>query len=212
MVQLTVTARDAATKNNELRARGEMPAVFYGPKEENTPVTVSQKEFGKVWDEAGESTVISLQTPKGELEALIHDVDRDPVTSQFRHADFYIIEKGKKVEVAVPLRFEGVAPAVKELGANLVKVMHELEISAMPKDLPTDIEVDLTKLVVIGDQIEVKDIALPAGVEALAEPEGVVVVAEEVKEEEESEGGVDMDAIEVEKKGKKEETPAEDSK
>ncbi|PCI30349.1 50S ribosomal protein L25 [Candidatus Wolfebacteria bacterium] len=213
MISLTTEARDASQKNSVLRAGGLMPAVFYGPKEENTPVTISQKEFGKVWDQAGESAVITLKTSKGDLEALIHDVDRDPVTSQFRHADFYIIEKGKKVQVAVPLRFEGESPAVKGLGANLVKVMHELQVEAMPKDLPSDIEVDLTKLDVIGSQIDVKDLKLPEGVTSMVQGEDVVIVAEEVKEEaEEESAAVDMDAIEVEQKGKGEEAPEEASK
>ena len=121
-----------------------MPAVFYGPKEETTPVTISEKDFVKVWREAGESSVIELSGVGDAKEVLIHEVDVDPVSGTPRHADFYVIEKGKKVTVGIPLTFEGVAPAVKELGGILVKVMHEIEIEVMPKDLPHDIVVDIS--------------------------------------------------------------------
>ena len=119
-----------------------------------------------------------------------------------RHADFYAIEKGAKVEVAVPLSFIGESPAVKA-GANLVKVMHELEIEAEAADLPHEIEVDISTLENIGDQIHVSDIKLPKGVVAQVEGDEVVALTQEVEvEPEEPTGGPDMDSIEVEQKGK----------
>ena len=207
MLELKVEKREELGKaSKELGKAGKMPAVFYGPKEETTPITVPAKSFLNVWKEAGESTVVQLSGLGDPKDVLIHDVDVDPVSGDPRHVDFYVMEKGKKVTVSIPLEFEGEAPAVKELGGMIVKVLHELEIEALPKDLPHEIKIDVSVLENFDSQIQVKDLVLPEGVEATAEPEEVVVLAAEAKEEEEEiPAEVDLESIEVEQKGKKEE-------
>jgi large subunit ribosomal protein L25 len=193
-------------KNAALRAEGLMPIIAYGPKDEAISLTVVNKEFAKVWKQAGESSVITLEIDGTSKDALIQDVSVDPVTEQYLHADFYLIEKGKKVQVAVPLTFVGEAPAVKTLGGALVKVMHELEIEAMPKDLPHDIEVSLSGLVGFDSRIKVADLKLPAGVVAITDAEEVIALVGAAGEEvAETDTPIDLSAIEVEKKGKKEE-------
>lgn len=195
-----------------------MPAVFYGKKEKSTPVSVSLAEFLKVWKKAGESSVVALKREGGEdLEALIHEVDLDPVTDTPRHADFYVFEKGHKIEVHIPLEFVGVAPGVKDLGGTLVKVLRELKIEAMPKDLPHEIKVDISTLTNFDSQILAKDIVLPSGVTLVEGADEVVALVAEAKEiVEEVSAPIDLSAIEVEKKGKKEEegaeAPADDKK
>ncbi len=210
-MKLTIEKRDGAAA--AARSQGKVPAVFYGPKAASTSISVNEPEFMKVWRAAGESTVITLSGDGEDHDALIHDVVRDPVTERVLHADFYIIEKGKKVEVAVPLEFVGESAAVKTLGGILIKVLHELEIEALPKDLPHAIEVDISSLVDFEVQIKVSDLKLPAGVTAKAEAEEVVALVSAAKEEvEEVAAPIDMSAIEIsEKKGKKEEeeVPAE---
>ena len=105
---------EAVKRNKEdKRKEGYIPAVFYGPKEPSESISISIRDFKKVWDSAGESSIISLLVSGKEHEALIHDVDFHPVSGEPRHADFYVIEKGKKVTVDVPLEFIGIAPAVK---------------------------------------------------------------------------------------------------
>ena len=211
MLKLTIEKREG--KASAARQTGSIPAVFYGPKAVSTPISVKAPEFIKVWREAGESSVVTLSGIGEDQDALIHDVVRDPVTEQVRHIDFYVIEKGKKVEVAVPLEFVGVSEAVKTLGGNLIKVMYELEIEAMPKDLPHSIEVDISSLVDFDAQIKVSDIKLPAGVTAITDADEVVALVAAAKEEtEEAPTEIDMTAIGIsEKKGKKEEEeiPAE---
>jgi len=183
-----------------------MPAVVYGPKQDATSISLSLPEFKKVLRDAGESSVIELTGLGSPMQVLIHDVDVDPVTSTPRHADLYAIEKGAKVEVAVPLSFIGESPAVKA-GANLVKVMHELEIEADPANLPHEIEVNIETLAAEGDQIHVSDLKIPAGVTVKVEAEEVVALIQAVEvEAEEETAAPDMDAIEVEKKGKEEES------
>lgn len=200
---LTATKREETGKAvRKLRESERMPAVVYGPKQETESITLSLPEFTKILRDAGESSVIELSGLGKSIQVLIHEVDRDPVTTVPRHADFYAIEKGAKVEVDVPLVFIGESPAVKA-GANLVKVMHELPIEAEAANLPHEIEVDVSILVEIGDQIHVKNLKLPAGVVATVEEDEVIALTQEVEQEPEEETAApDMDAIEVEQKGK----------
>jgi len=203
MLTLAIEKRDIKTKLSEIRGTGKIPAVFYGRKEASTPISLSEVDFMKVWKEAGESSVVVLQGMGDEHDALIHDIDLDPVTGKVRHADFYVIEKGKKVQVGMPIEFIGVAPAVKDLGGTLVKVLHEVEIEAMPKDLPHNLTVDISLLVDFDAQIKAGDIKLPAGVTLITAADEVVVLASVAKEEpEEPAAPVDLSTIEVAKKGK----------
>ncbi len=210
-ISLKATKRDLAVKLHNIRKEGNIPAVFYGPKEASTPITLSEVEFVKVWRKAGESSIIALEAEGETHDALIHEVDVDPVTSKVRHADFYIVEKGKKVQVHVPIVFEGTAPAVKELGGTLTKVLHEVEIEAKPADLPHELVVSVDSLVDYEARVIAKDIKLPSGVTLITDPEEVVALVSEVKEEVEA-APVDLSAIEISvEKGKKEEeeVPAE---
>ncbi|MFA5889318.1 MAG: 50S ribosomal protein L25 [Candidatus Paceibacterota bacterium] len=206
MTNLDAQLRDKSLNNDELRKAGKMPAVFYGKKTESTPITIERKDFIKVWSAVGESGVVTIKTPKESIDALIHAVDVDPVSDIPRHADFYVFEKGKKIEVDVPLDFVGVSPAVKDLGGSLVKTLHELKISADPQHIPHDIKVDISSLVDFSSQILAEQIILPIGVELVELPHEVVASAAAPKEDEPEEVvPVDLSAIEVEKKGKKEE-------
>lgn len=204
-MKLTIQKRTETA--DAVRATGNIPAVFYGPKAESTPITINGPEFIKVWRQAGESSVITLTGLGEDHDALIHDISKDPVKDTVTHVDFYVIEKGKKVQVAVPLEFVGEAPAVKTLGGVLIKVIHELEIEAMPKDLPHSIEVDISSLVDFDVQIKVSDIKLPSGVTAEIDADEVIALVSAPKEEtEDAPTTIDMSAIGIsEERGKKEE-------
>ena len=209
-MELTVQKRDGAKSAKALRNSGVFPAVIYGRSEESTPISIDQKQFEKVFKAAGESTVITIKGLGEDKDALIHEVDFDAVTGIPTHADFYAIEKGQTVTVSVPLEFEGVSPAVKDLGGILVKVMHELEITVQPKDLPQHITVDISKLATLEDQIKVKDLSLPASAELEADMEDVVAMVSVAQEEpEEAAAPADLSSIEIsEERGKKEEEAA----
>lgn len=216
MLKLVSKSRNAFGKGlKKARAAGDLPGILYGPKEATLNIFVDVKQFKRVFREAGESSVIDLATESGDKDVLIKDVAFHSTSGEPIHVDFYAIEKGKKVEVDVPLVFDGVSPAVKDLGGTLVKVMHELPIEAMPKDLPHNIAVDISVLVDLESQILVKDLKIPAGVELKVDGDEVVAAITVAKEEEEAPAEpVDLSAIEVEKKGKQEEegeeeTPAE---
>ena len=210
MLTLKAEIRDKTDKLDRIRKAGRVPAVFYGKKEASTAISIPQIDFLKVWRAAGKSSVITLETPKGIKESLIQDVDLDPITGIPRHADFYVFEKGHKVEVELSLEFTGISPAVKDLGGMFVKVLYKLKVEAMPKDLPHGINVDISSLVNFGDQILAQDIVLPPGIKLREHPEEVVALVSAPREEKEEEvvEPVDLSEIEVEKKGKEDTTEA----
>ena len=208
MLTLSVEKRNGNRANAAvIRRAGSIPAVVYGAHYAATPIVVSARAFEKVLREAGEATIVSLSGIGAPLPTLIREVDFDPITNFPRHVDFYAVTKGEKVEVAIPLSFINESPAV-EAGANLVKVLHELEIEADPMNLPHSIDVDLSMLKEIDDQIHAKDLTLPAGVTLITEPEEVIALVQAVVVEKEEGVAADMASIEVEKKGKEEETAA----
>ncbi|HEY9584217.1 MAG TPA: 50S ribosomal protein L25 [Candidatus Paceibacterota bacterium] len=211
-LELSATLRDMKKDSPEsLKNKGFIPSIFYGKKQKSTPIIVSIAEFTKIWKTAGESSVVTIKMGSELYDCLIYAVDLDPIKNTPRHADFYVFEKGQKLKVKVPIEFVGVSPAVKDLGGVLVKVLHELEIEASPKDLPHRIEVDISSLLDFKSQMLAKAVKLPTGVSLVNGPEEVVASVYEPKEEkiEEVPTAPDLSAIEVEKKGKKEEEGAE---
>ena len=209
MFTIKAKKRDISANLEMLRKAGEMPAVFYGMGKESTPISVSIIDFKKIWRDAGESSTVAVSTPDGDLNTLIHDIQVNPITDEPIHADFLVIDVNKAIQVNVPIEFEGVSSAVKGGLGTLVKVLHEVEIEALPKDLPHNLVVDISKLETVDDQILVSDIVLPKGVIMVTPAEEVVASIALQKEEVEDSTPIDLSAIEVEKKGKKEEeTPA----
>ena len=204
MITINAEARDVKVNPKMIRKQGKIPAVFYGAGQETTSISVGRAEFIKALKDAGESSIISLKTPKGALDALIHDVALDPVMGDPIHVDFYITSKDHKLEVDVPLEYIGIAPAEK-LGGVVVKVMHEMRIESLPATLPHQLTIDLSVLTELNSHILVKDLVLPSGVKSLAPATEVVALVSQPQIEKEPEPAPDLASIEVEKKGKKEE-------
>lgn len=205
-LQLNATPRVSGAKIDAM-----IPAVMYGKHAQSTPIFINTIAFTKIYKEAGESNMISLNLDGKAENVMIQEVQVDPVKGHIRHADLYVIEKGQKVHVAIPLQYIGESFAVKNLGANLVKTMHELNVSGDPTLLPHEITVDIGALAELNSNILVRDLALPKGVELYhVSPDDVVAsVVAQVEEDLSAPATLDMSAIEVEKKGKKEEEPAE---
>lgn len=151
-----------------LRNQGLVPAVVYGGKEGNIPLVLELKEFKKIFKHAGETTIVRLFIDDEKFKnVLIHDTSRDPVTDEVRHIDFYEVKMDEKITAKIPLIFTGDALAISDLGGVLVKAMQELEIRALPADLPHKIEIDISSLKTFNDNILVKDIKLPQNIEVL---------------------------------------------
>ena len=213
MQTLTATKRSKTDSLTTMRSNGMVPAVVYGARVENTSIFVPSAAFEKVLKIAGESSTIVLDlagegkdSKVTKIDVLIHEVQVDPVKGFPIHVDFLAIDMNKPIEVSIELEFTGVSQAEKSGLGSLMKVMHEIEIKGLPKDLPHTITVDISPLATLADQIHAKDIVLPKGVTLLTDGDEVVALVAAAKEEKEEEAApVDLSAIEVEKKGKKEE-------
>lgn len=189
---------------------GTIPGVVYGPKQESVPLSIDARTFEKTLQEAGESTIIVLKGLDEDIEVLVHDVAFNPTRGGIEHVDFYAIERGKELTTNVALEYTGEAP-VEKTGATVNRVLHDVEVTCRPSNLPAHIAVDLSVLTDTEAQIRVADLTVPEGVTIGNDPEEIVAnVAAAREEEPEETAAVDMDAIEVEGKGK-EETEAEKS-
>lgn len=188
MLTLEVKERGQDVSSEDLRKKGLVPAVFYGPKQESTAVAIDSQKLERVWKEAGETTLVKLTGAGEEKDTLIHDVQVHPVTGKVLHADFYVLEKGKKVTIKVPLEFVGTAPAEK-LGGIAVKTLHEIEIEVAPAELPHHIDVDMAALETVGAHITAGQIKLPSSAELKTDADEIVVSIVEFKEEKEEAPG-----------------------
>ena len=115
---------------------------------------------------------------------MIHEVKIDPLSGKILNVDFYQIKMSEKIRVRVPIEFAGEAPAVKTLGGILVKTLQEIEVEALPSDLPHRIEVDLSGLDEIGKSISVKDLKISEKVKFFINPDTVMATVVEAKAEE----------------------------
>lgn len=200
-LELAVEKRTQNAK--AVRAAGKVPGIVYGPKQEPIAIATDKMIFERTLESAGESTIIKLTGLDGDVEVLVHDVAFDAARGGVEHVDFYAIERGKALTTNVALEFIGEAP-IEKSGATVNKVLHEVEVTCLPRALPSHIEVDVTVLVDEDSHILVQDLKVPEGVKIEDEAEQVVASVSAAREEEPEEvpEEVDMDAIEVEEKGK----------
>ncbi len=208
MLSLEVTARDSKESPDDIRKKGFVPAIFYGRAEKATPISIDALKFTHVFREAGETTIVTLKGDGIEKDTLIHDVQTHPVTGKPLHADFYVLEKGKKITINIPLEFEGQAPAEK-LGHIISKALHEIEIEVAPHELPKHLVVDLSKLENVGDHILASQIPLPPSAELMTGADEIVASVTEFHEENLDEAPAPVTPAEVAGEEKAEETTAE---
>lgn len=168
-----------------IRSQGLLPAVIYGHGFKSTPVQVNLKDFEDAYLEVGESSLIYVNLESKSLPVIIHDVSRNPISDKFIHADFYKVSLDEKIVAGVQLIFIGESLAVKDLTGILVKNVNEVKVEALPQDLPHEIEVDISNLKTFADQILIKDIKLPKGVEIKEKPEEIVALIQEPISQEE---------------------------
>ncbi len=200
-------------KLDELRKSGLIPGVVYGPDRKPVSIAVTASEFEKLYNEAGDSSLIDLMV-EGEKEAakaLIQDIQYDPVKGKMIHCDLRQINMSEEMHASIEIVFVGEPPAVKELGGTLMKPHASIEVKCLPKDLIGELEVDLSILKTFDDAIHVGDLKLPAGMTALDQKDQLIAKVtpplseDELKAMEEVPVAATIEDIEVEKKGKKEE-------
>ncbi len=188
MTELNAQSRTIlGTKVKTLRKKGLLPAVIYGEGLESQAIATSFVDFERAFREAGESTLVTLNVEGKSYNVLIHDVDYHPTKGNPIHADFYAVRMDKAIRTTVPLEFIGESAAIKMEGGILVKVMHEIEVEALPKDLPHELHVDLTLLSTLESKVLVKDIKLPKGVEITADSDELIALVETPRSTEELE-------------------------
>lgn len=197
MLTLRVRKRDILGKKvKALRKEDKIPAVLYGPKIKSLPLTIEYRDFEKIYEKAGRTSLIDLDVvidkeerdkQDGENIVLIREIKIHPVNQKFIHVDFYQLPLDKAIEIIVPVRGENEAPAVKTEGGILVQNMYEMSIRALPRDLINEIPVDISVLEHVGDAILVKDILVNAKIELLSDAGNTVfgVEAPRVEEAEE---------------------------
>ncbi|MCH7828262.1 50S ribosomal protein L25 [Patescibacteria group bacterium] len=205
-------------KVRELRVKGEIPAVLYGPGFDPAVLSVAKKEFDAVYKEVGESSLLSLVMAAKKAPVLIRDVQRHPLSGDTIHVDFYQPRLNEKIKIMVPLSFQGEASAAADFEGTLLQNMHEVEVSSLPQDLPSEITVDVSALKTLEDRILVENLQVDSKVEILAEPDWIVaqVVPKENVEEELAKPVEDetaaVEAVKIVEEKKEEGAPAEEQK
>jgi large subunit ribosomal protein L25 len=186
MVALKAAARSSGMSAKQLRRSGKIPGVVYG-NIENTQIQCDENVLRKAYVHAGESTLVDLDIEGKKVPVLFHTIDFDPVSDRMAHVDFYAVNMKEELETHVALRFEGESIAVKDLSAIIVTALDQVTVRCLPSDLPHDLPVDMSKLTEFGSTLTVADIVVPKGVTILEEPETVLMVAQQPREEEKEE-------------------------
>ncbi len=206
-----ITAQDRQATAKAVRRQGKVPGVLYGHDTKPQHIETDAKEFAKMYREAGSTSLVTLTTADGkEHPVLLREVQVHPVKGHIIHVDYYRVRMDEVITAQVPLNFIGESPAVKEKGGVLVRNIDELELEALPKDLPHDIEVDISSLDSFDKLIRLGDLKIPAGVKVLLDADAVVALVQPPRTEEEiaslaTEVKEDVEAVE----GVKKEEPAE---
>ena len=199
--KLTVEKRKVTGKKvKKLRREGILPANIYGKDIKSLAVQLPQKEFEKVLKEVGETGLVDVQL-NGELRpSLIHNVQMDYLHSVPLHADFFQVNLKEKVKTMVPIKVLGEAKAVSDKLGLLLQPLSEVEVEALPADLPEYIEINVESLAAVNDQMAVSDIKPPTGVTILTDPSQVVVkIGELVSKEAQAQAAAEAQAAEAAK-------------
>ena len=197
-------------KAKKIRKNKKIPAVIYGSDFESIAITVDELEFNKVFEQAGESSLINLSIEGAKKEkVLVQDVQKDPVTLNVIHIDFYKVNMKEKIKTAIPIVEVGESPAIVDLEGTLVTNKDEVEVECLPADLIPEIEVDLSVLKTFDDTIHVSDLKVPAGIEILDDPDEVIFLIQPPRSDEElaeleEEVKEDVESVEVEGEKKEE--------
>ena len=182
-----------------IRQSGILPGVVYGPEREPVKITLDYNEFEKTYNDLGESTLIDFEVEgdKEPVKVLIQDIQYDPVKNKMIHFDLRQIKMGEEMNVNVELNFVGESSALKE-GGTLVRGKDYIEIRCLPKDLISEIEVDISKLETYDDVILVKDLPTSEGVKVLHEGDELIAKVSAPMSEEELKAMDEAEAPSVE--------------
>lgn len=193
-------------KVKSVRNSGFVPAVLYGKGMAAISLQIPTKSFAKVLKEAGESTLVYLNVEGQSYPTIIHDVAKDVASDEIIHTDFYKVNLDEKIKAMIPVVFAGEAPAVKDLGGIFIRNINELEVEALPQNLPHEISIDVTSLRNFNDHILLKEVKLDNDVKFTIDDLELIVatikepISQEALDASLAEPTTDVSAVEVGKK------------
>lgn len=213
-------------ESTKTRRGGDIPGIIYGEGVGSRNFSIAEAAVNKILRQGKGSSLFDVQIEgeAGAVKAILHDLQKDPVTDRPVHIDLYQVRMDKVLHTEIPLHFTGIAAAIKDLGGTLVKQVDHLPIECLPGDLVSTVEVSIEPLKTFEDHIKAKDLKLPAGVKLRLDPETIILSVSAPRSEAElaalsGEVKADVSAIEVltEKKkegeeGEGEAAPAEEKK
>jgi large subunit ribosomal protein L25 len=210
MEKTVIQAKKRAVVGKQVRALrrdGMLPAVIYGYGIDPISIVLDAHSASRILARASSSTLVTIELAGKQYPTLVREKQLDFIRNVLIHVDFLAVSMTEKITASVGIQLEGAAPAVKDFNAIIVNNLTELEVECLPSDLPERFIVDISGLAQIGDGVYVRDVAPPANVEILSDPDEIIVVAtamaaEEVEEVVAVEEGEEPAVID---KGKKEE-------
>lgn len=165
---------------NQIREQGLVPAVVHNHGQDSIHVMAPELEMERIYEEAGKHHPLNLEVGDQKYLVLIKDAHFNPVKHRLQHVVFQAIRRDEKVEAEVPIHLEGEIPAEK-VGLMVLHQLDEVEIEALPANLPDELKVDAAKLVELGDKITVGDLEVPEGVTILTEADHPIATVVETK-------------------------------
>ena len=178
-------------KVDALRRQGKLPGVMYGRHIDPTPIVMDLREASKALFKLSASSVVTLEMDGEEFPALVREKQRDFIKNILKHVDFQVVSMKEKIRTLVTVELIGSPPAVKNFNGVVVQNLNQIEVEALPQDLPDRLELDMESLEEIGSSLLVKDLVVSDNVTILSSLDETVVVitgaAQEIEEEEEEE-------------------------
>lgn len=207
MTKITVQPRDEKISAANLRRGGMIPAIVYSKGKVGIKLALPGISFAKLFEKAGESSLIDLDIAgMGTKKVLVHDMQRDALTSKITHVDFFEVDLKENVTAPVGLVLVGECPIVKDEGGTVITHLNEIEIECLPADLIQSIAVDVSVLTSFDSAIYVKDLKVPANIKIKNNGEDMVVNVAPPKAEVEEKPGEEAAAATAAVEG---EQPAE---
>jgi len=183
-LELEVSKREITGKKVRfLRREGIIPVSLYGHGIDSTALQVDAKRLKQMLLQAGKTDLISLKLTdsRATKNVLVRDVQKNPLTDEVLHVDFYHVKMTERISAEVPLAFMGDAPALKNRDTSLLRLIDSLTVEALPDALPHSLEVDISTLEQTEQAIYVRDIHLGDGVTLLGDPEQMVIKVTEAR-------------------------------
>ena len=184
--QLTLDAKKrtiTGKKVRKLRREGIVPANIFGTGFTSMSIEIPVTDFVHTYKVARETGIVNIKVDKASIPTLVRDVQRHPVSREILHVEFRKIDLKKKIETQVPVEMVGTSIAITQKGGVLLTQINELTIEALPSNIPEHIEIDISSLKEIGDEVKIGDLPKQKEYTIVDESDKTIVSAIEHKEE-----------------------------